>query len=322
MTKEIKSVIFITVLMGNLLQAGTIFETFDWATVSDVGNAGYASRGGAGKVDYVYQINKYETTVSQYATFLNSIATNSDPYQLWKNQMNPNVSTRGIIRSVNSDGSFNYLVKGDGSKPVEVNWFDSARFCNWMQNGATASSSTETGAYELNGALTGIIYKNSSATFSLPTHHEWFKAAYYDPNRYGLNQGGYWTYANQSDTASTDKINYGGSHSDAAGDLVTPVGYFTDATSYYGTYDQSGNLKEWNDQVPHAFNYRGREGGAYDSTTTTGDLGKDSIYNDGYSEFPNYSPAGFRITTVPEPSALSLLAVGLGGLAMMRRRRL
>ena len=28
-----------------------------------------------------------------------------------------------------------------------------------------------------------------------------------------------------------------------------------------------------------------------------------------------------RFNTVPEPSALSLLAVGLGGLAMMRRRR-
>jgi hypothetical protein len=30
---------------------------------------------------------------------------------------------------------------------------------------------------------------------------------------------------------------------------------------------------------------------------------------------------GFRIAIVPEPSALSLLAIGLGGLAMMRRRQ-
>jgi hypothetical protein len=30
---------------------------------------------------------------------------------------------------------------------------------------------------------------------------------------------------------------------------------------------------------------------------------------------------GFRVAAVPEPSALSLLAIGLGGLAMMRRRR-
>jgi hypothetical protein len=30
---------------------------------------------------------------------------------------------------------------------------------------------------------------------------------------------------------------------------------------------------------------------------------------------------GFRVESVPEPSALSLLAIGLGGLALMRRRR-
>ena len=321
MTKEIKSVIFITILMGNILHAGTIFETFDWATVGDVGNGGYANKAGAGKVDYVYQINKYETTISQYASFLNSVATFSDPYQLWKTQMNPSISTRGIIKSVNTDGSFNYIVKGDGNKPVEVNWFDAARFCNWMQNGGTSLSSTETGSYELNGAITGIIYKNSTATFALPTLSEWFKAAYYDPNKNGLNQGGYWTYANQSDIATTDRINYGQSHPDVAGDLVTAVGFFTDATSYYGTYDQSGNVTEWNDQVAHAANYRGRQGGAFDSTTATGDLGKDSIYNDGYFESPGYTPAGFRIAMVPEPSALALFAVSLGGLAMMRRRR-
>ena len=40
------------------------------------------------------------------------------------------------------------------------------------------------------------------------------------------------------------------------------------------------------------------------------------------SVFNVYSPDGFSsITVVPEPSALSLLAVGLGGLAIMRRRR-
>ena len=34
-----------------------------------------------------------------------------------------------------------------------------------------------------------------------------------------------------------------------------------------------------------------------------------------------YAFAGFRVASVPEPSAFSLLTVGLGGLAMMQRRR-
>jgi hypothetical protein len=34
-----------------------------------------------------------------------------------------------------------------------------------------------------------------------------------------------------------------------------------------------------------------------------------------------WADQGFRVASVPEPSALSLLAIGLGGLAMMRRRR-
>jgi hypothetical protein len=45
-----------------------------------------------------------------------------------------------------------------------------------------------------------------------------------------------------------------------------------------------------------------------------------------YSNFvdpimPEELASGFRVAMVPEPSTLSLLAIGLGGLAMMRRRR-
>jgi len=40
-----------------------------------------------------------------------------------------------------------------------------------------------------------------------------------------------------------------------------------------------------------------------------------------YTSDNHHTVSNFSVTAVPEPSALSLLAVGLGGLAMMRRRR-
>jgi hypothetical protein len=57
-------------------------------------------------------------------------------------------------------------------------------------------------------------------------------------------------------------------------------------------------------------------------TITNSDLGTASVL------YPYFSSKGDRFVgadnitmPVPEPSALSLLAIGLGGLAMMRRRR-
>jgi len=60
------------------------------------------------------------------------------------------------------------------------------------------SSSTEDGAYTLNGIVPkcGIVEKNTNAKYWIPSEDEWYKAAYYKGN--GLNSG-YWKYATQSD---------------------------------------------------------------------------------------------------------------------------
>lgn len=69
-------------------------------------------------------------------------------------------------------------------------------------NGATATSSTETGAYTLGNMTTGTPpAKNPGARYWVPSENEWYKAAYYDPNKSGTGVGGYWSYATQSDTA-------------------------------------------------------------------------------------------------------------------------
>jgi formylglycine-generating enzyme required for sulfatase activity len=53
----------------------------------------------------------------------------------------------------------------------------------------------------------------------------------------------------------------------------------------------------------------------------------DSSFLDASSRLDFFDPSGvysfdvgFRVASVPEPSAISLLAIGLGGLALVRRR--
>lgn len=132
---------------------------------------------GFGRVDYLYRIGKYPITNNIYCLFLN-LKAKSDPHLLYNNNMG-STAYGGIIRS-GSSGSYVYTVKNNmHNKPVVyISWFDAARFANWMHNGAN-NGDTETGAYTLNGALSGIFIKNTNSKFWIPTEDEWYKAAYY-----------------------------------------------------------------------------------------------------------------------------------------------
>lgn len=331
MKKQIPSIIMKTNLRAAIcvflfgvcsLKAGHIYETFSWASVGDPGNEGYTGWAPAGKVDYLYNISKHEITLSQYAFFLNNVASISDPYRLWKSNMGcfdpgtiPNGASTSpfqnlrIARSTNINGTFTYSVIGNGNKPVATGWFDAARFCNWLHNGGALNSDTEHGAYELNGLTeldsyatnNGIVYRNADAKYSIPSLPEWFKAAFYDPNKNGAGQGGYWLYATQSDEFDLSKINANYSHLDSDGTYVRPVGSLI-APSHYGTYDQSGNYPEWNDLAPHAAGYRGIRGGSYENQTY-GSCSRDAVYTDGYlGTYSSPNLAGFRIvTSQPNP---------------------
>jgi YVTN family beta-propeller protein len=85
----------------------------------------------------------------------------------------------------------------------QLNWFKCARYCNWLHNnkptGAQNNSTTEDGAYTLNGAWNNgnAFAKNAGAKYHIPTENEWYKAAYY---KGGSTNAGYWTYATQSNS--------------------------------------------------------------------------------------------------------------------------
>lgn len=273
--------------------------TMDWVTVGNAGNA--ADTTGYGAVAYEYRIGKYEVTNAQYGTFLNA-AAKTDSYGLY----NSNMSSYGITRS-GSSGSYTYSVSSTfANRPVVyVSWFDAARMANWMMNGQ-GSGSTETGAYTLNGATSGIILANAGAQVYIPNRNEWHKAAYYN----ALNQT-YSLYPNGLNTITTADANY---NSDAS----TDVGTYSGAPSSYGTFDQGGNVAEWNDTFfTSVINHRFVLGGAWNEVL---DGRMRSNSKDDHPLVYEYFDAGFRLAAVPEPSAL-LLSVLAGGMMLIRRIR-
>ena len=166
----------------------------EYVQVGDIGNN--PDSYGYGSVNYYYSIGIYPVSNKDYIDLLNSVAK-SDPYGLYNSSMSS--SPNGGIVRYGSDGNYTYSTFGNMLyKPVTfVSWFQAARYCNWLHNGKTASSSTENGAYNLNGVSHGIIPKNPSAKYWIPSLDEWIKAAYYK----GRNQNaGYWKYATQNDT--------------------------------------------------------------------------------------------------------------------------
>jgi formylglycine-generating enzyme required for sulfatase activity len=156
----------------------------------------------------------------------------------------------------------------------------------------------------------------------IPSDHEWFKAAAYDPTKNG-GTGGYWARSTQSDTLAGNTIGVANSANYYDGDLVgypsaalTEVGaYGANSESYYGTNDQSGNVREWNDAVISSS--RGLRGGSW---------AWDSNYQSPSSTFSatpadEQSDMGFRVASaIPEPATGLLAALGLFPLLSRRRK--
>ncbi len=280
-------------------------------------------------VGYAYAIGSYDVTVSQYTAFLNAVATGTDTYGLYNASMASDQNIAGIQQS-GAPGSFTYSVIGaSGSDPITyVSWLDAARFCNWLQNGQPATgienaTTTEDGAYTLNGDLdlsgtTGLETRNAGAQWWIPSEDEWYKAAYYDPTIGGT--GGYWQFATQNNNipgniigTGTDECNYytgagfcvtQASSYSASQFYLTPVGSFPGTTNYYGTFDQMGDVNEWNEGVILSTN-RGYRGGSWIDASSVNISSSNRNFGSPTTE-TNY--VGFRVATLPlGPSITSSL---------------
>lgn len=293
------------------------------------------ARTGYGSVSASFRIGKYEVTTAQYVDFLNNKA-GSDPYELYDLKMADPVNELGCnIQRSGLPGNYSYSVAADwANRPANfVSYWDAARFVNWLSNGQ-GNGDTETGAYTLNG-YTGEdgrwIQRNAGADWYLPGEDEWYKAAYYDAGRNGTGSPGYWEYATKSDAApandvlSTDPGNnanyYINSYSIGGPHWRTSVGELENSASAYGTFDQNGNVHEWNEGIPYqsvGSASRGLRGGSFEHSDHGLDLRASN--RNGYGPANGHAYLGFRVAQVPEPSSIIVLAGGIVSLLCLRRR--
>lgn len=311
-----------------LITSASASITMDWVNVGHAGNVADPSTN-LGAVAYAYQLGKYEVTNAQYSAFLNAVdPAGANANGIYNPEMGNN-ARGGITYTTGAANGTKYTIRTNmGNKPVNyVNWYDAARFTNWLGNGQ-GSSSTETGSYTLSGN-TGTITKNVGATVWLPSENEWYKAAYYDPTVGAGGGDNYWLYATQSNALPKEAT------ASATGDItnpganvinyrltadwnsqdgnVTSVGSAA-ANNYFGTADQGGNVQEWIESSSGTF--RGLRGGSwnFDEFFLWSNVGNSLPPTD------ELSSAGFRVASVPEPTSL-LLTVLAGGVMLACRKR-
>jgi formylglycine-generating enzyme len=301
----------------------------DYVTVGHAGNAADTTFDpvGYGAVGYVYNIGKYEVTNSQYTSFLNAVdPAGANANGIYNANMGSN-ARGGISFNAGAASGSKYTIRTSmGDKPVNyVSWYDAARFTNWLHNGQGAGS-TETGAYDLSLATPT---KNVGASVWLPSEDEWYKAAYYDPTP-GASGNNYWLYPTQSDTVPTvgtanatgDISNPGanvanyllGADWNAQNGNVTTVGSAA-ANNYFGTADQGGNVREWNDAVISGSS-RGLRGGWFN--LGEGDLR--ASFRSVSVPSNEFIFVGFRVASVPEPSGLVLTMLAACVMSARRKR--
>jgi formylglycine-generating enzyme required for sulfatase activity len=254
-----------------------------------IGNPGNApdtryATPGIGGVDYIYEIGKFEITAGQYCTFLNAVAA-SDPYELYSTSMDTTINAYGcnILRS-GLYGSYTYSVAPDwANRPVNfVSWGDAARFCNWLQNGqptgtltgfpALDAALTEDGSYYIDGRMTDeawlAVTRKPGTTWVIPTENEGYKAALHKNDG---PSGNYYCYPTQSDEPPVAEPPPGRSEPPGSANCDwavgapyyrNEVGAYANSPSPYGTFDQGGNVWEWNEAIVLS-PYRGLQGGCF-----------------------------------------------------------
>ena len=320
--KNFKTLLTVTAGACALASSATAMIEIDTSYVGDIGNANDST--GYGGVSYDYHVGTYEVTNSQYVSFLNAKGS-TNAHGVFNGNMESQ-SYGGIQQDGTGVGGdlFTYSVKsGMGNKAVNyVSFWDAARFTNWLTNGQ-GSGDTESGMYNLggvthptNGSVTRQLdFSAGQNGVAVASEDEWYKAAYYQPVGAGGDTDSYWLYPTASNaTPSNDLVGidpgnnancYQAGYTVGAPTYLTDVGEFENSASYYGTFDQGGNVREWNDAIVSSGS-RGLRGGAFNNDDPSLQSSNRSNGNPSVEFFA----IGFRVSSlapIPEPSTYAAI---------------
>lgn len=269
---------------------------FPWVKVGDPGNPPDPLTG-FGRVDYSYEISAYDVTNEQYVEFLNAVdPAGMNTLGLWNQAMSTETGGGIDFNPFAPQGSKFAVKPGRVKKPFTFGtFFNALRFINWLNNGQ-GNADTETGAYTLLGgtpvpANGATVTRDADAKIFLTSENEWYKAAYYQGNgTYTLYATGSTAPTPSAPTSAPNCANY----NNAVGDF-TDVGAYTGSPSHYGTFDQAGNIWNWNESIiPPNFD-RGLRGDAYVHEAAL----LASTYRYNREPFLGGLHVGFRVARVP-----------------------
>jgi hypothetical protein len=298
----------------------------EFVEIGDPGNAadmtgdptGDPNPPGAGAVEYIYNIGKFEISrdMVEKASTEGELGLTLDPMDFVTGGPRPDMPATG------------------------VSWNEAARFINWLNTSQGFPAAYKFGAqpgedgYDANANIELWVdgdpgfdaanpFRNSQAQYFLPSVNEWYKAAYYDPAA-GGGAGGYWDFPDGSDEMAPMAVASGTDPNTAvySQELAQGPADITQAggLSPYGVMGLGGNVWEWEETEFDLMNdggssLRGVRGGRWD--LSSGLLSASSRFN----VFPSSegSDIGFRVASIPEPSSQLLGLLGMLGLRLRRR---
>jgi hypothetical protein len=292
---------------------------------SEVPEAPWVQRGA---VSYEYRLSRTEITIGQFAEFVT--AYQAVRPELYLSIDASDVGQNTYLRVGPSGADYN---PAHAQYPNQPSWRMAARFCNWLHNGKVNELwAFESGAYDTSTFglapdgfnFTDQFTRSPGARFWIPSINEWVKGTFYDPNRYGAGQGGYWPYTNSSEHVPISGLPGQGGETNAGINVppggIMNVGSYPSFQSPWGLLDTSGGTAEFTED------YRPQSTRRWSVGTFYGDWGHFVNESPVLGGSSGYAPdrggfVGLRLASaVPAPGTLVIGLCAAIGLPRRSRR--